>query len=1033
MADYTSDEIQAAVERVVRSSIRRPYGTLGNRDAGATFNDLQDAAAGVYILKPNAPFYTVFLGAQRLLGLLADEEQTLLNLVEAIENVNRHVTEIDNLAPLNNARAALDALSNAAGSRNSIFSSIEDVPAFQRYDQNVQRFLDESAKNARSRGQLVPTPQESRASLAGLVRTLRTQHEVTLSRSLLLTQAIDDYDGLQLPSLIAAGVISKARAVLQSRIEELTALSPKDRLGKIRDVTLDLLAGRAAVTGLGSLRATTTFALIEGAGTPFADTDHPATPASLPTNTGPFPIWPERNTLDFILDGSFSFSALIPGSFLAKVTSALPEPYIVSAGENDVLMFSADTPAGLIDVSVTLTAGARTADEIAVDINAALPPLFPLISEAVLSTTKFVGVVDSDATGSSSDIDFILPSPGTWDALGVRAGDVVRVTDTLSLNFGSEFEVDVGGIAGDTITCTQVSGPAPADETLIEVEAGSGHTVRIRIADGFEQQALDDRIGIVFTSSALNTALIGGPLAPQSLGFRQGSKIYSRSTSAEQVTQDVPKLSPSTLSGVPRLDASTDFVPAVFEGLGRSDPDNPNKLIAYKMWVRTDAPAGTLGVVFSVLDADSAGVIVGDTLVIRETPVSADINVKGVITAVDDTSITVDMDQSITGGSDLQIEVGPTLVLTSQYLEAQVTDSESQDGTYFMDVRGQGSIPFELTMEGLIPFNRSLGGRPAFFTLGLGASAVLFTSTKTDLTTNVRVETISPTSAVPSFFSFAANEATGSTKFFQLPEDPRTLQVGDTLEVYETTYNIVSNSFQITGLELSELLIELDPEIDTEFGTINMSQVAQPPFARIRLSKKNNYTIFEQLLSSWVALSVNQEAWFTELSRLLNPLIANENPTAAAVNSARTHVVELLSVFTRAGAIGNNAEPDDTLESILTDYFVEPVEEVDVLVETYLERGATRGIDLLLQGQFNVFFGLTLEGMTYDGAARAALRDVQRLDLPIKKTGRTQNLDNAQTLAEWEDPDFEFDQSDTENAVDVEIPGDFSEITPPGR
>lgn len=1036
MADYSSSEIQAAVEKVVRSSIRRPYGTLGNRDVQTTFNDLQDAASGVYILKPNAPFYTVFLGAQRLLGLLANEYQTLSSLVEAIENTNRRVTEIDNLAPLNNARAALDALSNAAGARSKLFTSIEDVPAFQRYDQNVQRFLDESSKNSRARGQIVPTPQESRASLAGLVRSLQAQHEEILFRSLKLAEAIDDYDALNLPSLVASSVIANARAVLESRITELEALTPKERLSRIRDVTLDLLAGRAAVQGLGSLRATTTFALIEGAGAPFADTDHPASSASLSAKLGPYPVWAAANTLNFTLDGSFSFSAILPGSYLAQIDSGIPEPYLVSAGDNDHLVIDTEVlPALPVRTELDLTAGTRTAAQIATEINAALPLSSPIVAESVIQVFRFIGVADLDVTGSPSDADFVLPAPGDWSFLGARQNDIVRITDPLSPNFGCEFTVDAGGVNGDTLTCSQTAGPVPVDETLAAIEVGVGKTLRLRIKTGSELASLNGRTAIIFPNIESNNALYGNPFAltpvPMALGFPIGGQARSRSTTAAQIAQDVPRLAATQTGGVARLDASVEFVASVWDGPGRSDPDNPNKLIALRLWARGDAPAGQLGLVFQVPGAVDADVEVGDILVIRETPVSADQNVMGTVLSFTDETITVDMAQPITGGVDLQIEVGPNLSISSEYLEARVTLSLFQDGDYFMDASGAGDIPFEFIMEGQVPQHRGIGGQPQFFDLALGYNRVNFLSTKTDLTTKVQVTGGTAYSQI--FTPAAPIEAAGTTPYFQLPEDPRSLQVGDTLEIYETTYNIISDQFQLMGLELSNLLIELEPEISTDFGTVQLSQVSEPPFARIRLSKKNNYTIFEERLEAWLELGVNQPSWFVDLNRLLNPLIANENPTAAQVNTAKLHVQSLLAVLTRAGAITTNSDPDETLESILMGYTVEPVEEVDVLVATYLERGATRGIDLLLQGRFNEFFGLTTETMSYDGAAREALKEVQRLDLPIRKSGRTQNLDIAQTIAEWEDPDFEFDQSDTENAEDIEIPGDFTEITPPGR
>lgn len=1033
MADYTSAEIQAAVEKIVRSSIRRPYGTLGNRDARTTFNDLQDAAAGVFILKPNAPFYVVYLGTQRLLGLLEAQQEILLSLIEAIDNTNRRVSEIDNLAPLNNARAALDALSNAAGSRNNLFTSIESVPAYQRYEQNVQRFLDESSKNSRAKGQVVPTPQESRAMLAGLVRQLAVQQAELLARANYLVSAIDDYDSLQLPALVASSVVSRARNVLEERITELEALTPKERLSRIRAVTLDLLAGRAAVKGLGSLRGTTVFAILEGTGAVFADADHPAIPASLAAKVGPYPVWSTSNQLDLVLDGSFSCQVLVPGSFLARADSTLAEPYPITAGENNTLILDEIGPGSTVRTTVTLTAGAaRTAAQVVANINAALPLSTSLVAESVFQTTRFVGVVDLDATGSPNDADFVLPAPGTWEALGTRVGDFVQVTESPSPNNGSVFQVVT--IAGDTISTTQVSGPAPVDELLMAIEVGASRTVRIRIKTGSELAALTGRIGFSFPNIITNSAILGTPtVRPQCLGFIAGSTVRSRATTAAQVAQDVPRFATTQQGGTAKLDASTELVPSLWLGQGRSDPDNIRKLIAFKLRARADVPAGTV-IVFPIEGALDAGVVVGDYIVIRETAVPADMNVPGIVGAVTNTSITATMGQTISGGTDLQLEVGPNFIISSEYLDLEITDSLSQNGKYTLDFEGQNpEIPFELTIEGQVPFNRGLGGQPAFFTLALGHERVVFKSTDTSLNTEVRVVAGGPSSAAARFFDSLPAQAQGTAAFFSIPSNPGSLQEGDILEITETTYNQVDYATQLVALELSDLLIELDPPLPTDFGSIAMSQVSQPPFARIRLGKKNNYVVFEERLRAWLALPQNQPAWFTELNRLLNPLIVNENPTIAAVNSAKQHAQIALSSLTRIGAISTNSDPDESLEAILASYTVSTVEEIDTLVETYLERGALRGVDLLLMGRFNEFFGTSLESMSYDGAAREALRDVQRLDLPIRKTGRAQNHDQSVTTAEWEDPDYDFDQSDTEGIEDIEIPGDFAEITPPGR
>lgn len=60
---FTTEEVQAAVERLVSTTIRRPYGALGNRQLDLLFADYQNAAACVFLLASRAPFYVLFLAA----------------------------------------------------------------------------------------------------------------------------------------------------------------------------------------------------------------------------------------------------------------------------------------------------------------------------------------------------------------------------------------------------------------------------------------------------------------------------------------------------------------------------------------------------------------------------------------------------------------------------------------------------------------------------------------------------------------------------------------------------------------------------------------------------------------------------------------------------------------------------------------------------------------------------------------------------------------------------------------------------------
>jgi hypothetical protein len=364
----------------------------------------------------------------------------------------------------------------------------------------------------------------------------------------------------------------------------------------------------------------------------------------------------------------------------------------------------------------------------------------------------------------------------------------------------------------------------------------------------------------------------------------------------------------------------------------------------------------------------------------------------------------------------------PSMTDTREYLDLRITDSDNSNGDYTLARNGYLG-PAEFSIEGLVPNHRAAGGLPQFFTLAIGLKRVDFSSTDTTLATKIQVfdepQAPPPPSGPPNytghelFFSFYPIEGVGTSKYFAIPENPGSLSVGDLLELYESVPTIPSRVFDVTGL--SNLIIEIDPEIETDFGSIPMGGTV--PFARIRLVRKSNYTVMEEELVEWLARYENQDAWFTELYRLLNPLLVNKNPTLSAVSSAKTHLEGMVTNL-------------NDLEAILAGYETTGEETVDTLINTYEERGSERGIDLLLQGRFRVFFNLTHEGMSYAGHLREQLKLVSREDVPIRKVGRLLDPDISQIDAEWEDPDYEevFTDIEGDDEENIEVPGNWVEV-----
>src|SRR5208282_2794310 len=113
-ANYSAAEIQAAVMQLVQSQITYPLDTLGVRRTDTTFGDIQQAAAGIFILYPNSPFYVVQLGLNRVQDSITSEAAILDALLAAVQVLARQVLPVTDVSPLFSVQASLQALASAA-------------------------------------------------------------------------------------------------------------------------------------------------------------------------------------------------------------------------------------------------------------------------------------------------------------------------------------------------------------------------------------------------------------------------------------------------------------------------------------------------------------------------------------------------------------------------------------------------------------------------------------------------------------------------------------------------------------------------------------------------------------------------------------------------------------------------------------------------------------------------------------------------------------------------------------------------------
>jgi hypothetical protein len=251
----------------------------------------------------------------------------------------------------------------------------------------------------------------------------------------------------------------------------------------------------------------------------------------------------------------------------------------------------------------------------------------------------------------------------------------------------------------------------------------------------------------------------------------------------------------------------------------------------------------------------------------------------------------------------------------------------------------------------------------------------------------------------------------GTTTFFLVPQVPQGLAQGDLLQFFTTNYALPSSVHSITDVtgQILTLADAIPSNVSWDF-----SVSIPPPFARLHTGHVADFSEFQAGLLAWGALAEQQPLFFTNLNRLINPLLANTSPTAVQVNNATLAILGLYQELTIAEATARGYPPASTIEAILASYTVAQQPPVDALIRSYTEKGADRAVDLLLAGSFQTFFGLDPSSTSYGGALQVAARAVAMSDLPVKKLNRTNTQTSRLTVSTTDpDPEYNFDDSTT--------------------
>lgn len=1032
MTDYTDAEVQTAVERIVQSTVRNPTGVLGQRQVDVSFNDIQQTAAGVYILYFNAPYYTLKLGVTRLLDSLATQVSTINALIDAVQATKRSVTPVNDLSPLANAKAALDELQAAVGGRTTGFNDILTVPAFRRYSQNLALFATTAGSNIKGTSQaaqggsspagslssldvvpsIVDTPAGAQATIPALVRQLKDQQDELIRRVTLLSGALLDFTALKLPQLAAQGVIANAREVLAQHYTTLSALSPVDRLAPMRAVMLDVLTQLPLVESYGAGVAPSQYIRTQGLAKAYSSAIFPASPASLNTDYyGPYTILAGDHFIQVTVDGGTPLDFPLPLSTVAELNGQLAEPYALGVGTSDRLKILFDDPnvAHPFTRTVVLPTGTVTALQVVNALNAAMVGT-DFVAERYFLPLKFDSLMMVTSLGGNN-ARFHVVAGGLGAGLNIKVGDIVDVLE--GFNRGTSWSItaiDPAGLYVDT------HGTAPAaNESAPGVDVQIGSPARaIRLRDG------NPTVGI---SMRRTLQLVGtqGPedLAAAFLGFAAGISARNRPTLASEVVANIA-------GSISQFTASVDDV-VIDRGTGHTSLIDPSIFVLSKLLADGVITGGTT--VMFVASAPGLGdVMAGDVAVVRSTITPADVGLQGVVSAINSeaAAIFIHFTTAVTAG-DVSMEFGPNVSWTFGDV-LQITSGPNQGRYIARENQHVGTTcAIEFLCDRALPIPRT-GGTTVEGNYTLSKSFVTFSSVLKQTTSSISLDnsTLQFGHAANLFFATLPADAGSQTQYLQFDTYPTAAAVGDIVELYEDHYNSISATYQVQGVNPSSRVLKLDAPVDSDFS-ITFDTGVPNPFGRIRIAQTANFDVLKKGLDLWLSNPALTTNYYRDLVRFLNPVLANANPTSSDVDNAVNQLRALAGIMSIVGAARASLPTQDSLESVLGSY-TSPVEPaVDVLVSTLRNKGSDRAIDLLLEGQFSTFFGLDLHTVSYSGALTSAIRDTAMNDLPIRKTNRRDVQGQKLIGTIPNQTDHEYDTSDADS-VGLPDPGNVPDV-----
>lgn len=592
MANFKSGEIETAVSRYVRDTVKTERTDLGPLDTGYAFDEAREFVASTLVFDPSSVFYLLSLAANRVNQDVIQALDYLDDIITGIGEVGRDTTKVTQTSLLEDAAAALLEVERTIETRNAITAK-----PFSRYAQALDKFTTKSlTPNIRRLGpgfpdtyEIVRPPQQAQSAIKSDIAALRTLHVTVVEEATQLTESLSEFLAANLPRTAIQRSVSKVRRDLRALKSSLDGSTRDGAIEKTRDAFLAIQAGKAVITNLTSISDPRDARMASSAtssdrASAIASALYPsmsATPAQAAFSvSAPYLITTTANEIKLEVDGGAEQLVTLTPTDPAFILGTSGEFFDID-GTNDELRFITQDSV----VVVSLTNGlARTAAQIAADIDAS--PLLEGLVEVVVTSTGSINVVRVQALGYGEESHIKVESLTAVQEASVRnlgfyegqedRGSYFKLTDLVYALSGltnveteTSYSTPQQGNGGTAVldgavyklrlpSGTITSNPTAADKLRISNGANVGWYAisAVSLGGGFDDISLSRPLPVVSGAEALNQAweIHRDLLTIKSKNLTTSSKIKVNVASANVALGLVDGLTVGSVSGVRVLD-----------------------------------------------------------------------------------------------------------------------------------------------------------------------------------------------------------------------------------------------------------------------------------------------------------------------------------------------------------------------------------------------------------------------------------------------------------------------------------------------